>query len=531
MSLLLKAVLDSDVLSQASPLVVAGQERLDATVVRWVHSSEVLEIAALLSGGELLLASGAGLASLRPATLAEYARSLAARRVAAVAIETAHGPSLPRPLVEAADAAGLPLIELRQVVPFVEVAEEINRRIVSERLSTLIAADRLTQSLTERLGGRSGDLGTLVETAAAELGARILVTTLDERPLAEADHRRGTADDAAGDGGTRGAPPSGESPGSSGPGARDEHPSDHSETVSSDLNVGGAPVGRLSIQGDGRHGELHRLLAPRLAGILALALPPAHRPSLHLRAEDALISIVATGGGGETLSELSQAVGLQPESAGALAVVDRGAEGGRAIVQALRAALPEAAVGTDGPHVLLVIPLPSGPGSRGRRQTVLERLRETTTQHGVGGALGPTVASIHEIGRSLAEALAGWRLGRSSKWTETFYDTLDFALERMAERFLTRAKAQEFVDDLLGPVLAHDAAHGTELVRTLDVWLGEGCNTTASAQALFLERQSLHKRLRRIFELLGGDPRGRGSLAGLTVAVKFARGNTQLREK
>ena len=67
-------------------------------------------------------------------------------------------------------------------------------------------------------------------------------------------------------------------------------------------------------------------------------------------------------------------------------------------------------------------------------------------------------------------------------------------------------------------------------MRTLDVWITEGCNTAEAARVLFLERQSLHKRLARIFEVLGGDPRGTGRLGALAFAVKLVRGNARLRD-
>lgn len=47
--------------------------------VRWVHSSEVLDIAPLLSGGELLLSGGQALAGVTAERQADYVRELAAR--------------------------------------------------------------------------------------------------------------------------------------------------------------------------------------------------------------------------------------------------------------------------------------------------------------------------------------------------------------------------------------------------------------------------------------------------------------------
>jgi purine catabolism regulator len=61
MSMSLREVLATDVLQETEPEVLAGHGALDREV-RWVHSSEIYEIAPLLSGGELLLTTGLGLA-------------------------------------------------------------------------------------------------------------------------------------------------------------------------------------------------------------------------------------------------------------------------------------------------------------------------------------------------------------------------------------------------------------------------------------------------------------------------------------
>jgi purine catabolism regulator len=118
----------------------------------------------------------------------------------------------------------------------------------------------------------------------------------------------------------------------------------------------------------------------------------------------------------------------------------------------------------------------------------------------------------------------------AGKWSDAVYDASDFLVERMAERSLPRGVVDDLVEEALGELVRLDQRHGGELVRTLDVWISTGCNATEAAHLLFLERQSLHKRLRRIFQALGGDPRGRGQLAALALAVRLVRGGAQLRD-
>jgi len=140
MPLTLREVLELDVVRRGSPLVVAGQGRLDVGV-RWVHAAELPDVGRLLRGGELLLSTGIALPS-SPPELADYVRSLSAVGVTGLAIELGRRffGSLPRVLVDAAAERDLPLIELRREVAFVEITETVHARILDELLLERAAA-------------------------------------------------------------------------------------------------------------------------------------------------------------------------------------------------------------------------------------------------------------------------------------------------------------------------------------------------------------------------------------------------------
>ncbi|NGN63694.1 PucR family transcriptional regulator [Streptomyces sp. A7024] len=80
------------------------------------------------------------------------------------------------------------------------------------------------------------------------------------------------------------------------------------------------------------------------------------------------------------------------------------------------------------------------------------------------------------------------------------------ALERELTRGgleANRARLARLADDALGPLVAWDAAHPSDLVRTLEVHLRHGCSPTRTAALLHIGRQSLYQRLERIESLLG----------------------------
>ena len=181
----LDEVLNHHSVKAADPLLRAGASAVEGRQVRWVHSSEVLDIAPLLRGGELLLSGGQALATATDERRVGYVRELAGRGVAALAIET--GPSLPdipESMLVAAESNGLPLFELRKVAPFVGIMQEINSILVGQSVELLQRGDEISHAMAAELAhgggldevlavlaGRTGTSVRLVSPAGLTLGS------------------------------------------------------------------------------------------------------------------------------------------------------------------------------------------------------------------------------------------------------------------------------------------------------------------------------------------------------------------------
>ena len=74
-------------------------------------------------------------------------------------------------------------------------------------------------------------------------------------------------------------------------------------------------------------------------------------------------------------------------------------------------------------------------------------------------------------------------------------------------------------EEQLGALIAHDARHRSELLRTLDTYLACGTSKAATAAALGIRRQSLYDRLDRIERLLGVDLADADQQLGLRLGV------------
>jgi purine catabolism regulator len=169
----------------------------------------------------------------------------------------------------------------------------------------------------------------------------------------------------------------------------------------------------------------------------------------------------------------------------------------------------------------------------GERRQLVESLRSLEGDHDAVIAVGPLAGGVAEAAWSLAEARRALEVRqirrRNASARRRFparglvvVDAEDAAVESLSLTCLDATAREAFVNRQLRAVLEHDAQRQSQLLETLQVWLDSGCNTAQSARELHLERQSMHHRLQRIFELCGGDPRGTGRLAALHLAARMA---------
>ena len=125
-------LLELPALVRARPEVACG-ERLGEREVRWVHSSEIFDIAPLLRGGEVLLTTGLGLVALSPEARRSYIATIARVGVAALLLELGRTfVTAPPELIDEAHRTGLPVILLHEVVPFIEVTEAAHLEILGD---------------------------------------------------------------------------------------------------------------------------------------------------------------------------------------------------------------------------------------------------------------------------------------------------------------------------------------------------------------------------------------------------------------
>jgi purine catabolism regulator len=188
-ALTVSEVLAMPPLRGARPQVVAGARGLDLPV-RWVHTTELTDIAPLLRAGDLLLSTGIAMPDSGP-DLEAYAASLAGTAAAGLVIELGRRwTELPQALVDACERHDLPLVALQREVRFAAVAQAVGERIVDRQVAELREAQRVHDTFTELSIAEAGP-SEILDAVQRLAGTAVVLESEEHQVL---DYRPGPQD-------------------------------------------------------------------------------------------------------------------------------------------------------------------------------------------------------------------------------------------------------------------------------------------------------------------------------------------------
>ncbi|UOF90978.1 PucR family transcriptional regulator ligand-binding domain-containing protein [Fodinisporobacter ferrooxydans] len=117
--------------------------------------------------------------------------------------------------------------------------------------------------------------------------------------------------------------------------------------------------------------------------------------------------------------------------------------------------------------------------------------------------VGQTYVGFKNAHRSHDEAVKALSIRSQYNKTFIFYDDLGFF--QLLIDLNEKNMLESFVHHHLGPLIKEDKAKGSDLLRTMKVYLENGGLKKQTADALHIVRQSLYYRLEKIEELLGKE--------------------------
>lgn len=525
-----KAALRLPALRVGAPEVLAGRRNLDRPI-RWVHVSEVPNIASLLKGGELLLSTGAG-GGRTASQQRRYIDDLVTRDVAALIVELGqHFQTVPAVMVSQAEEGGLPLIALHREIAFIEVTEAIHSGIVSRQYAALRRGEEIHRRFTELMIEGAGSpeiLAALAETIANP----VVLEQSGHRMLYHATYRAPAADVIA----------AWQAEDADQPGA------DEVERIGAPVpGTGGTAWGQLVALGlDSPLDEFARVAVERAAELVALSLLRDHQEEqLAARERGNFLTELADGRlhpadaahRAETLGfRLRSGSQLMP-----LAISDYTRSGDPTVLGAGLSTIREAlvtemrsrqvpvlvgtAAGGADAHILL------GLSSASRRGQLIElavrAIRAAAARHNEGVAApaiaaGRAVDIWDEVPAALREAIDTATLARDAP-PRDWHDAASPDVDRLLWRLQGNADLRTFVEKRLQPLIEHDRRRSAKLIPTVEALLEHEGRKAEAARALHLERQSLYHRIERIEALLEADLRDPEVRLGLHLALRARR--------
>ena len=140
-----------------------------------------------------------------------------------------------------------------------------------------------------------------------------------------------------------------------------------------------------------------------------------------------------------------------------------------------------------------------------KRQEIQQNLRfslpEGTVSMGVGNAFG----SYTFIPEGVSEARKAYKVLRACQAEDTlrYYD--EIGIYRVFFDLKSDEVLKNLYQETLGDLIQYDRENGSDMLHTLEVYLEEDCNIALTTDHLFVHRNTVKYRLKRIREILGRD--------------------------
>lgn len=468
--------------------VLAGRGGLDREV-DWAHSIELADPAPWLGGGELVLTTGLRLPGPDEARR-DYVRHLAEAGVAALGfgVGLSHA-RVPDALVGAAEAAGLPLLEVPLRTPFVAVTKAVMERLAEQQYQGVVRASRLQPRMTR--AALHGGAQAVVRELAVSTATSVLFLDHDGTP--RASHPPGTstpgpellarlrpADQVAAEVST-------------GP---------DGVVAAQQVRVGPRVHGRLVLVTDRPLTPVDHLLLGHAASLIALeAEKPSRLRDEQGRVNGLFLRMLLDGSlpAAAAVDHLTEA-GF-PVRDGVRVLVVRGGSPRRVLEWAGeeldRCGLPLFGLVHEGSAVVL---LPGGRTDTARAVAGGAPARLCSrTWAGLSGVQDPASGPV-----ALREALHAASTAQARDVTDlVFFASL--AGRTLAASPEARAALESLAEARLGPLSAYDTRQGTELVASLRAFLEHNGQWEAASAALSVHRHTLRSRVERIQQVLGTD--------------------------
>ncbi|MEV6152611.1 helix-turn-helix domain-containing protein [Nonomuraea sp. NPDC052129] len=160
------------------------------------------------------------------------------------------------------------------------------------------------------------------------------------------------------------------------------------------------------------------------------------------------------------------------------------------------------------------------------RQALTDELRALVANRpGMRVAVGisDATASVSQLGEALESARRGMESARYGEGPVSVMSVADVDSHELLLAQLPVSVRRSFREHLLGPIIEYDARHGSELLRTLGVFLETCGSWQRTADELYVHVNTLRYRMQRIEELTGRRMSSMRDRTDLYLALRSAQ--------
>ena len=507
---------------------LTGAEHEHRTV-RWAYTTDLLEPARYLRGGELVLTGM--MWHTRPQDSQTFVASVVSAGAVAIGAGTALG-EVPPDLITACRDHDIPLVEVPTQTSFGAVTEEVLHSLTQQRFSTIAKSrDRHRRLMADVAAG--ADLSSAFAEAATQAGmtawlisstGRAVASSKTPLPTEEAENLAARALSRSMSPHTMHLKrPAGAEPVTVVPvQSKDSHPpatwflvcAGDQEQWSTEEHEAVAELSSMAVLGRSRADERILTKAQHLEGL------PQLLTAQRFDEATALLRGVDLVDGTKGCTHAVAAAMMLPEP--------RVSDLARRVLAELVASWPGAVVIGDN-EALAVIPVQdTGADARAEVENIradlvhrAQVLEGGLLDHRLAIGLSSAAPAVAELRGAMVEArharrLAELRGGRSRVIAGAEIDSHELLLASVPEEVQS-----SYRDRLLGPLLAYDREHRSELVSTLEQFLAHSGSWQRCAAAMHVHVNTLRYRIGRVEELSGRDLRSLEHRVDLFLALKL----------
>lgn len=153
------------------------------------------------------------------------------------------------------------------------------------------------------------------------------------------------------------------------------------------------------------------------------------------------------------------------------------------------------------------------------QETIKTRVNGLSVSVGIGNAY----EDLKMMKQSLKEAQLAIESGKCQGLNNTIRNYKDTGIYRLLFNIENREVLKNYCSDILGPILENNKGKEVLLTEILEMYLSENCNLTNTADKLFMHRNTLKYRIKKIEEALECDLRNFEECMKLKIAISISK--------